>query len=921
VPDCSADSCDVVIHATATKDGTSDEATETGTLYEQTLSSFTVQPTSATEPTGADQKYTVTALDQNGKPIAGLLVTADPDANSDADIDSPQTTGTDGKAVFTASDESAETTTFTFKSHVDGNPATQDPQADFTRTATLTTYTPVASDVTVTKDPSFPVYTTGNEYNEDFPEITACFTDQNNNAFTGSVTPIVTIARTIDSPEADAGNTTVGGTATPTGDDGCFDVEANSYPTGNEAGSDVYTVYLEKNGTPGFQSGADLGDTVTVNFGPSEITFDNCSTSSCATQAQVGTVKTITATETTDGQPRDGRTLTFTAFDGATFPATQPSGATRTSDTTATCVTNNNGSCSVNVTDASTGTDEVDVADNAQPNDNPGTGAEASDEIDFRGQAPTLNESNTTEGSAVALYPSARGGNEPNTPGVPGTVLESEYTLRDQNGGGGSPLSNVAVTVHLDHGYFTECPGVEVSEHYEDCSFTPAPADGQPVGAPVNDGQTKTFQTNNSGSFEMYISIGRDAAFDQDGFVDTHPTATVGGTTIDLGNPATTSGEFSEDGFPTWLTDTSDCNQFNDFCSDSVSPAFTGGDTGPEGGPLNGASVQLVPVPGENPTANTADNVHFLVVTRDQFGNLVRDDNDLTASVSGPAELADEQCCGGSDTSIPVVSSFKDPQNQDTITVFNESGSTTAQDAVVTVTWDANVTTWDITGTGDDQVTTTAADSTDKSDSFTAHFYAVDLQNLHYKYSLKPGRIVKVQTTVSDQVTVTDQYNNPVSGLEVDVHRSGPGAVDVDTCRTTNGAGKATYSFSSSRQGNATVTLIVTDDFEGCGNGGSANELSRSTRHIGFDGVPTIETSTEHRNKAGAVTITGHTRPGAVVRLYKKVKGAKHYVFVARHHANVDGDYSFTVNVSKDTRFKVRVDRLVSSVSRLVTVG
>jgi len=912
VPACGApanSSCDVVITATATGgvgNGTSDEVTQAGPLYTQTLSNFTVAPSSATSPTNNDVKYTATATDQSGKPIAGLVVTATPDADSDATIDSPQTTGTDGKAVFTASDGTPETTTFTFETHVNGDPeSAPDPQQDFTRTATLMTYTPVASGVTITKTPSFPVYTSGHEYNADFPLIEACFTDQNGNALTGAASPIVNVTRHIDGESPD---TNPAGSASPEGadDPGCFQITVSPYPTAGQEGNDVYTVYLEKNGTPGFQSGADVGGTTTVNFANSEITFDNCSTSSCATQAQVGTVKTLTAHETTGGQPRAGRTLTFTSFGGATFPATQPSGATRENDTTATCVTNASGSCSVNVTDASTGEDEIDVSDDTQPNDDPGTGASASTTVDFRTNPTTLSQSDTNNNTnsgvveAVSLYP---GSNREDETAIPGVIVATTWRLFDQNG---ESLRNVAATVHLDHGYFTECPGTSESETYEDCSFTPAPADGQQVGAPVNDGQTQTFQTDNNGFFETYISIGRDAAFDQDGFVDTHPTVTVGGVTIDLGNPSDFFGNYENGDHPTFVTDTREWE-----VSD---------------GPLNGTTVQILPgTPGQDLSDNTADDLSFYVVTKDQFGNLVRDDNDLTVHVSGPGEADDQAFGDGFAKDIRVLSSFTDPDNRDLIFLDNESSSFTAQNVVVTATWVANVTTWDITQdavTGDDIINTNQ-DTTQKSDSFTAHFYEVNLQNLHYKYSLKPARIVRVQTTVSNQVTVTDQYNNPVRFLEVDFHQSGPGPqVDNSDCHQTNADGKATYSFSSSTQGNATLTAIVTDQTDGCSVGGSGNELSRSTRHIGFDGVPSIHVSETHFNKPGhTVDVFGHTRAGALVQLYKKVAGTRHYVLVKSKHANANGNYSFTRTVNKTQRFLVRVDHLVNSTSRKVTVG
>jgi hypothetical protein len=88
---------------------------------------------------------------------------------------------------------------------------------------------------------------------------------------------------------------------------------------------------------------------------------------------------------------------------------------------------------------------------------------------------------------------------------------------------------------------------------------------------------------------------------------------------------------------------------------------------------------------------------------------------------------------------------------------------------------------------------------------------------------------------------------------------------------------------------------------------------------VGFDGSPTIH-APRSRHHAGRVHVFGQTRPGAIVRLYKKTEGTHHWVLVGKRTAAVDGSYSFRPRIKKDTSFKVGVDRLIGSRIKFVEV-
>lgn len=1007
------DTCQVVLDAVAmygTDNGTtgSDESVIVNlAAASQTLATFSVTPTGtqtitdSNSGTAADQTsetYTVTATDQNGKPIAGLVVTASSAVGANpshavinggtAGDGAVAVTGPDGTATFKVSDGTDETVTLTFQSEVNGT--SFDAQHDFKVTRTLNVVAHVTrtlSTVTLSKTPDQPAYAS-QSYNQNYPVVLACLGDQFSQGFHDSSSLIVTDQRTETGVNNGAPTTVGGHLGTETNDNqdnptGCFPVVLTSYPGGENTGSDQITVYQENNGVPGFQAGTtDKGDQITVNFAPGDISFDrytNCtegsdSSENCITQAQIGTVKTITVKETVGGSPVAGATLHLSIGGSASFPQSQPNGTTVTvgDNQSATCTTAADGTCQVNVSDATVEDQTLSATD--------GQGLTGNIYVEFRSEPLTLGSADRRDN--FTLYPTGTtpgtGGTTTEDYGTPGTIMVDDYHLFDKPDANGNRhiLSDIPVTVHIDHGYFTPMP-TDTSD-YNTGTFTPTPAAGGLAGTPKDigtsdghGGETLDLVTNGFGIIKFATSIGRDAGFDDDGQVLTDVTITNNGNSVDAGNPA---GGTQTDRDYTWTTNSDDvvgfgsvdetqCNEqigngdcwifgFDTTCNTDGGTVQGNecvfGDSGEilagvvPGGALNGTSVTILPATGDTLTGNhtgtpfnectdstgnqngcTGPATEFFVELKDQFGNLVGDNTTVS-------DTANETDCDGNGNSL--YSSYTNSPNL--CQVYSDNAPTVATPDTVTDTWNTQTTTWTANTATPGQgvpafVATVNTTGVTKTDSFTINLYSVDLTHLNFKFNAVPGDVVKTGTTVHDEVTVTDQYNNSVQGLFVTFDQSGPGAgVDTRSDDFTDANGTASDNFSSSIQGNAQVTADVYKNcFQFTGNEGDnctgttgGVPLDEQVNTIGFDGVPTINVTPVSKAGKHNVAVFGTTRPGASVQLEVK-QGAGSFVMVGSPQtADVNGDYSFTGPISKTTSFEVVVDTIQPSAVRTAYV-
>jgi hypothetical protein len=198
--------------------------------------------------------------------------------------------------------------------------------------------------------------------------------------------------------------------------------------------------------------------------------------------------------------------------------------------------------------------------------------------------------------------------------------------------------------------------------------------------------------------------------------------------------------------------------------------------------------------------------------------------------------------------------------------------------------------------------------------SFTINLYEIDFFHLHYKKAVTPHKVVKTGTTVHDSIRATDQNGQPVHGLLVIYHQSGPGSVDRTARFTSDSHGLASFGFSSSRQGNGTITVDVEEAASGV-------LLNETTDRVGFDGVPTFHVTPAHRAHAGRFRFSGNTRPGARVQLFVKSHGHYKVVKGAVRKAGSSGAYAVHRRIGATHRFRVRIDGLQHSISRVVRIG
>jgi hypothetical protein len=897
-PACtSTTSCDVVIRAVATGAGTSDEVVES-TLYSQTLTGYTVTPASASQPVGSAQTYTVTATDQNGKPVSGapVIYSADKGTVTFTPV-SPGVTDQTGTFKFDAKDSVAETATITVKS---GNV----PATDFTRTATLTSYTPALTSLAFSATPSKAEYATNgtgandDEYTTTTPKVDLCVKDQNGNPTLVGVTPanlVITVTRT---------SSTGGTAATPVtspvvgpaqdGTSACYVI-----PHGDSAavdfGTDTFNAYYENNGTPGFQAGSSdvAAAPLTTKFAVLSIKGDN-------TQALQGTNVTVAFTvKGADGSVFANRKVILTSGSG-TFPSGQPAGTTFIDGGNATAVTDANGVVNVTVTKTTAGSVTVTAADTTDATRNQiNTGKSGQAIVSFRAQSIALTLAQ--KGVPYILLPD--GTHDPDAPGMPGAPLINTYTLKDVNN---LPLANVPVTVTTDHGFFTPLP--TNTGDYTTLTFSPAKADGAQVGNLSSLGASFTGKTDDNGQITLALGIGRDAAFDVNGRINDKLTfAATNGTNV-VNNPA----DFNQVGtdFPfTWSTNQSDVN---------------GG--GVDGNPLNGGTVKLLPATAadklsgdvqadgsNNTNQNTFTNTgsNFRLQATDQFGNLVRVCN-IALSVTG----------GGFINSVGQTALANQcsqyTSNTSSYLVDSETSSKTGESDTVTATWPAPRTLFKATANPGPPATTTwsvvQGTPVNTTDSFTINLYAIDQANLAYTFGNTPAQSTyPVNTAVTTSVTVKDQKGNPVKGLCVQFLRSGPNDAagnsqnggSTGTCGvSTNTLGKAGTTYSSGTPGTATVTVIVTD--------GSGNELSRGVVNTVFVAgipqtkIPTISISTTAINVGKSAIVTVHGTPGDSIQLYALTRPATSYQVVRTVTLPASGVYSTAITPRGNTRLFAR---------------
>lgn len=728
--------------AGASQAGGSDDA-EVLNLRSQTITTVTAVATPASVPNnGATSTAVVTVQDQFGELLSGAQVIFDADNDGVWDTnESEGYTNASGQVSFPGlTGAAAPGTTYNFfVNTTDGNDF--EPAVDFRRSVTVTSFAQVPTTLTSTSadGAAFDV----NEYGAG--DIVARLLDQN-----GAGVPNATVSYRIGFVPFT--QTTPPTTFTPQVGSGTTDAEGRlTIPFTAQAVGGTYTLstFVERDGTPGQTAGDLSGTDLTFKAGDSTLAFADAPTAS----RTAGTTATFNASlKLEDGTALAGRVVNFTyaptGNSQLAAQANQPAGTTQTSANAATDTTDAAGVVSVAVTDpAAPPTAELNNALDADTANTPNIGNAAEDAVDLdidfaRAEAPA--------NATVTI--SAIGTTRPGTP-IAGTVTVTTPNALPGLPANGEVGQQVTLTLPAASGAF-----------FTDNTFDPAPAVGADGGEFKSLGKSITITTGAGGvSPQFFVSIERDAGFDDDGLVEAIVTATAGATAT---SPA----------------DTEDV----DF--DSANP-------------LNGGEVQLVLSPedeqeGDTTPADTNQDVAYDVYVTDQFGNRVGGE-----TVNLSAEGDDDD----TDVFLPgtVVSDFDD-DGDFTVTSDDED------DVTVTASWTTDTSKFVADGPDAGTVPDGPVAGTETlTDTASVTFADTVIDEAATTLTGTPETQASLNQAVTETLKVVDSNGDPVVNAPVTFTRSGAGGVETVE-RTTNANGVATYVFTSAVKGTTSITAEVT---------------------------------------------------------------------------------------------------------------
>ncbi|MCW2781671.1 MAG: hypothetical protein JWR35_2120, partial [Marmoricola sp.] len=482
--------------ALVTATDSSDDATMVH-LYKQTIGTGTTAA-AVQNPvrSGTTTSVTVTVLDQNGKPVAGAKVVSTA-VLTQLYFGSTKTTNSRGQATFTGISGTTTGVDYTF--YVDDNGSgSYQAGAEVQRIVNVKSYAAVASKVTIGA--------AGAAYDRDdlgANPFSATLVDQNGNPLTGSSNPLQYRWTTTSYPTNPP--------TTPT-----TTVEAShslnpdstgkiSIPAPINDGVSKLEVWSNQDGNPG-PDAADIQATpLTVSIGQAAVVWNDGNRIS-VTQ---GSTHTFTGSlQLPDGTKLGGKTFSadMANVNGDVVMAVQggqPSGTTRTGNTTATVTTAADGTFGVALTDQTTATNDYgDVLEAGSGNYD-----SASLRTDF--MDTVVNNVVSYGGTSSESLGSISGA----IPGVPQLLSNIRVTNAT-----GQSLVGVPVTISVDHGYLTPDTDNGLA------GLTPATpaAEGGVIGAWKNLGSSVTATTGEHGnvSRQFAVAIGHDDAF-ADGDVTT----------------------------------------------------------------------------------------------------------------------------------------------------------------------------------------------------------------------------------------------------------------------------------------------------------------------------------------------------------------------------------------------------------------
>ena len=732
------------LYTNNTPDGNiSADEVEAYTLYEQAITTVTATPDRSNVAPGESAAVTITVNDAKGKPIVGAQVMRQETGTS---APAPTLVGyTNARGAVTSAQPGG--TTAYYYSNTDNSPTFETGKSDKrSPDVTITNFQAVPTSLAATSADgqafdldevdNAPSSGTGND--GDATDVTLQVKDQRGNASTAGNSQDLQYFWTV-TPFS-------GGTATR------FPAEGTS--TGTPEGGGKFSVVVPAGGNGTYELFASLTqDTITTNgaiassklltvkAGQSAITWDRTSPQ----EAPAGATSNVTGRlALPDGTGLPGRDLaltfqrdTNTADEDPTPDAGFTSGGGTTLSTTVT--TTSSGTFSVSVTDPADSPQQQELGDNidaaSATNAFGNAAATRNDQVVNFVQDGTVTAVTLTESRESAIL-------------RPGEF--TLYTVKVANRLGGG-IAGQDVTLTTDKGYFSRDDGSALTT-----SPTPAPspAAGADAGTFRNDTRSVTLETGPDGTATVFLAMGRDTGFDDDGQVVSRVTAALGAL------------------------------------SARDDHAWTSAN------PINGGAVELVVSDQAQdsailPKAQTSDEVDVDVLVTDQFGNAVGGENiSLTDDSAGSIEESDGTADDGT-----IVSDFA-TEGDATLT------SATGSPQKVTASWTTERLTYTTTTPGTETLT----------DDYTVEWYEVDLAASDITFTPNGAGPREVGSGVTLTYEALDQLGQPISDLFIAFTRSGPGA-GSDTTGSSNaltGAdGTAAYTFVGSVPGRADVTATA----------------------------------------------------------------------------------------------------------------
>ena len=737
------------IYTNNTPDGNiSADEVEAYTLYQQSITTVTAVPDRSNVAPGESAAVTVTVVDGKGKPVVGAQVMRQ---GSGTPTPTPTEVGFTG-ARGTVTVPQPGGTTASYYANADAAAAFSSAAGDKR-----------SPDVTVTNVPTTPTSlaaTSADGSAFDLDEVDN--TPSTGTGNDGDATDVTVQVRDQRGADMSAGSSQVlqyHWTVTPFGGGTPTRFPATGSSTGSPEGGGEFSVVVPAGGNGTYELFAGLTeDTITtggaiasskvltVRAGQAAITWDRTSPQ----EAPAGATSQVTGRlALPDGTGLPGRDLALT-FQRDTNTADE--------DPTPDAGFSVNGGVALNttVTTAANGAFSASVTD---PAESPQL-QELGDNIDAASATNSFGNAGATRNDQVVNF-------VVDTTPTAVTLTESResatlrpgeftlYTVKVANRLGGG-IAGQDVTLSTDKGYFSLDDGSALTTAP---TAAPAPATGADAGTYRDDGRSVTLETGSDGTATVFLAMGRDTGFDDDGQVVSRVTATLGSLSARDDHAWTSSN------------------------------------------PLNGGTVTVVPSDRAQqsailPKAQTNDQVFVDVELTDQFGNAVGGENVTLTDDSVTGSIAETDGVANDGT---IISDFT-REGDATLSTTSEAAQT------VTASWTTERTSY----TGAGSTTTTGTETL--TGTYTVEWYAVDYAASDI--TLTPDR--SGARAVGSSATLTyealDQLGQPISDLFVAFTRSGPGA-GSDTSGSsdtlTGADGRATYTFVGSLPGRADVTATA----------------------------------------------------------------------------------------------------------------